>query len=235
MANWDRATVKDKLVEQGWFPSERRISYATQFTLPDGTRVNCFDTGRVVVQGKDSDIRHQAMALFDEASKMAVDAAASSTNDEASAPPRVFIVYGHDENALRDLELLLRRLKLEPLVLQDIPGAGDTIIEKLESLTNADYACVLVTPDDEGRKRGDGDDLRPRARQNVVLELGMVLAHLGRHRVLILMKGEDIELPSDIQGLIYVRFAENVGEQKNALVANLHKAGFKINVSDLSA
>ena len=121
---------------------------------------------------------------------------------------------------------------------ENVPGAGDTIIEKLEKLTKADFACVLVTPDDEGRKRaspGNGQ-LRPRARQNVVLELGMVLACLGRSRVAILVKGEgdDLERPSDIDGLLYIPFKNHVNEAKNPLASNLQKAGFSIQIADLS-
>ena len=150
-----------------------------------------------------------------------------------AAQSRVFIVYGHDVQAREQLELLLRRLQLEPIVLQNIPGGGDTLIEKLEKLTGADFACVLLTPDDEGRKRDEAADLRPRARQNVVLELGMVLARLGRQRVAILVKGDDIERPSDINGLIYIPFSDHVNEAKNKLAANLQEAGFTIRVRDL--
>ena len=40
-----------------------------------------------------------------------------------------------------------------------------------------------------------------RARQNVILELGMLLVRLGRKRVAILHKGS-LELPSDITGRV---------------------------------
>ena len=226
----DSATVKAKLTELGWFQSERQIQYGTQFVLSDGTTVNCYDTGNVVVQGKDSDIKRQASAVFGNAGRTTV---AGPTAEEA-APTRVFIVYGHDVDAREQLELLLRRLKLDPVILQNMPGGGDTIIEKLEELTDADYACVLVTPDDEGRKRNEEDEpFRSRARQNVVLELGMVLARLGRRRVTILVKGEEIESPSDIDGLLYIKFQENVDETKTPLAVNLQEAGFTIQVKDL--
>jgi predicted nucleotide-binding protein len=60
----------------------------------------------------------------------------------------------------------------------------------------------------------------------------MFLAHLGRKRVAILHKGE-IELPSDINGLIYVRFEKRVDEVKERLGAELQDAGFQINIKDL--
>ena len=53
----------------------------------------------------------------------------------------------------------------------------------------------------------------------------MVLAKLGRHKVAILYK-QSIELPSDISGLIYIPFQENVDEVKFKLVQELKSAGF---------
>ena len=117
----------------------------------------------------------------------------------------VFIVYGHDLSARNDLELILHRMKLWPVILANIPAAGDTIIGKLERYLGengiVDFACVLLTPDDEGHAAGKAEEERYRARQSVILELGMVLARLGRRRVAILHK-RSVELPSDISGLI---------------------------------
>ena len=106
---------------------------------------------------------------------------------------------------------------MEPIVLQNLPAAGDTVIEKLERYLgehgNVGYACVLFTPDDEGYKAGIPTEKKYRARQNVVLELGIVPARLGRRRVAILHM-ESGELPSDIAGLIYIPFKERVDEAK---------------------
>lgn len=235
MTVWNKESVESTIKEKGWYESEREIQHAHQFTLTDGTKVCCYNTGSIVVQGKDTDIKQEAEKIFD--GKPAVSGRRSGSKDVIDAAPtlpkRVFIVYGHDRDARDQLELLLRRLKLEPVILQNIPGGGDTIIEKLEQFTNADFACVLLTPDDEGCKRGENKKLRPRARQNVVLELGMVLMRLGRQRVAILVKGDEIERPSDIDGLIYIQFSDSVDDAKNKLAANLQKAGFDIQIEDL--
>jgi predicted nucleotide-binding protein len=79
-------------------------------------------------------------------------------------------------------------MRLEPVILQNLPIAGDTIIEKLESNIDVKYACVLLTPDDEGYRAGNDNEKKLRARQNVILELGMFLVRLGRKRVAILHK-----------------------------------------------
>lgn len=240
VARWSDADVEQELRARDWFQSKRSIDHGVQFLLRDGTRVNCFRTGRLTVQGKDTDLKQAADQLFDQDNHTPAQSSHLPSTASATAPTRVFIVYGHDMEARQQLEFLLLRLKLEPVVLQNVPGGGDTIIEKLEKLTMADFAVVLVTPDDEGRKRAGAsanDQLQPRARQNVVLELGMVLARLGRSRVAILVKGNDQELerPSDIDGLLYIPFVDHVDEVKNKLASNLQKAGFTIRIEDLDS
>lgn len=128
------------------------------------------------------------------------------------------------------MELVLRRMGLEPIVLANLPSAGDTIIEKLEHYLrehgNVGFACVLLTPDDQGHKTGRSEEIKYRARQNVILELGMVLAKLGRERVAILTKAS-VEHPSDISGLIYRTFNEKVEEVTATLFKDLEAAGYK--------
>ena len=91
---------------------------------------------------------------------------------------------------------------------------------------------MLLTPDDEGHKAGKPEEKKYRARQNVVLELGMVLAKIGRRRVAILHK-ESVELPSDIHGLIYIGFQERVEEGKTKLFNELRQAGYNPHLSAL--
>ena len=116
------------------------------------------------------------------------------------------------------------------------PTAGDTIIEKSERYLgehgNVGFACVLLTPDDEGHPAGEPDHKRYRARQNVVLEMGMVLARLGRRRVAILHK-QSIELPSDIAGLIWIGFQERLEEARARLFNELREAGYNPDPSAL--
>jgi predicted nucleotide-binding protein len=208
-----------------------------QFRLPEGTVVNFYPTkGTVVVQGKDGPEKERAQQLL-EVESPALRASASSATGSLTFPQRekVFIVYGHDTDAREQLELLLRRLNLEPVILANLPSRGQTIIEKLEDYrADVKYACVLLTPDDEGYRRDCPAEKRYRARQNVVLELGMFLATIGRKRVAILHKG-NVELPSDIHGLVYIPFQKHVSEAKQTLAAELQEAGFQINIKDLVA
>ncbi|MCY4511869.1 MAG: nucleotide-binding protein [Acidobacteria bacterium] len=72
--------------------------------------------------------------------------------------------------------------------------------------------------------------------QNVVLELGMLLAspNLGRSRVVIFLKDQyAMERPSDIQGLIYIPFHDRVTEAGTLLAKELTEQGIPIAVKDL--
>jgi predicted nucleotide-binding protein len=127
---------------------------------------------------------------------------------------------------------MLRRWQLYPLILDQLPSGGQTIIEKLESVRReANFAVVLATPDDEGHARDKPTERAFRARQNVVLELGIMLAHLGRPRVAILMKSDvNMERPLDIQGLLYIPFKDNVEETKVTLAKKMTAQGISIDM-----
>ncbi len=114
----------------------------------------------------------------------------------------VFIVHGHDEAAKHEVARTIQRLtNRQPIILDEQRSGGDTVIEKFEKYgDSASFAVVLLTPDDTGGKP-DGA-MMPRARQNVVFELGYFFAKLGRERVVGLTKG--VDLPSDIAGVVYI-------------------------------
>jgi predicted nucleotide-binding protein len=162
----------------------------------------------------------------------AVAAWEANEQDIDPASTRVFVVHGHDDAAREQLERVLMILGLEPFVLQNTAGAGLTIIEALERQIGkepeAKFGIVLMTPDDVGYAKKDGDaKADARARQNVVLEMGMLLASLTRDKVVILVKGH-VELPSDAHGIIYLHFNDHVKEQVPRLAERLAAAGFDI-------
>lgn len=126
----------------------------------------------------------------------------------------IFIVHGRDEEALVDLELFCRqRTNAEVTVLQNQVNKGETIIEKLLRHFNSetDYCVVLLTPDDLGKGAND-PKLMPRARQNVILELGFAMGVIGRNRIAILCD-PSIEIPSDILGLGYIEYRRDTKDQ----------------------
>jgi predicted nucleotide-binding protein len=150
----------------------------------------------------------------------------------AAGAKTIFVVHGHDSVSREQLELVLHKLGLEPFVLQNTDGGGLTIIESLEKMIgkNAEsyFGIVLLTPDDMGYAKKDGDaEAKPRSRQNVILEMGMLLASLTRERVAILQKGF-VEHPSDTAGIIYIPFNDHVKEAVPKLAARLQKVGIDL-------
>lgn len=217
---------------------EKDIQHGKQLVLAEGTKANWYGSGKVVVQGKDSEEKNLLNSVVNGGASATTTTSPQSTTTATGASPikepKVFVVYGHDTAARDQLELLLLRMNIRPVILSNMAPDGKTIIEALIANTDVPYAVVLLTPDDEGNIAGQDDEKKPRARQNVVLEMGMFLAKLGREKVTILHKGS-LELPSDINGLIYIPFKDSVQETKNKLAASLQKAGFYIDIEHLSA
>lgn len=92
----------------------------------------------------------------------------------------------------------------------------------------------MATPDDIGYAKGNESAKKYCVRQNVILELGMLLSKIGRKRVAILLsQAEDMESPSDIQGLLYIPFKENVEETKLSLAKEMNSNGYKIDIGKL--
>ena len=123
----------------------------------------------------------------------------------------------------------------EQIILFQLPSDGSTIIEKLEKYTSqADFGIVLATPDDIGYAKNNEDSKKYRVRQNVVLELGMLLATKGRSKVAILLsQADDMEAPSDISGLIYIPFNSNVEDAALSLAKEMNRNGYTIEVAKL--
>lgn len=141
---------------------------------------------------------------------------------------RVFIVHGHDERVKEQVARFLEKGGLEVVILHEQANAGGTVIEKFERHAQVDFAVVLLTPDDVGAARPDANNLRARARQNVVLELGYFFGTLGRKHVCALYV-PGVELPSDIHGLLFVEL-DNAGAWKLQLFKELRQAGMRFDV-----
>ena len=182
--------------------------------------------GTVQCQGKEGP-KAELEAIFSAGGMVEVPVAATAPKDDRT---KIFVVHGHDTQALEQLELVLRRLGLDPYILQNNDGESRTLIEALEQqiYKNAAFGIVLLTPDDYGYPKSKSDaDRQPRARQNVILEMGMVLASLGRDNMVLLKKGA-LELPTDVNGIIYLEFNEHVKEIAVKLATRMKGAGIEI-------
>ncbi len=145
---------------------------------------------------------------------------------------KVFIVHGRDQDLIQTYRLkeFLRSKKVEPIVLEDLSNFGKTIIEQIEyARNNVSYAFVILTPDDVGCLKEDIENitigqktskskeikvmekLEDRARQNVLFEYGFFLGALRRENVCYI-KQKDVEVPSDLEGILYKSFNKYVNE-----------------------
>jgi predicted nucleotide-binding protein len=131
-----------------------------------------------------------------------------------------FIVHGHDEGPREAVARFMEKLGITPIILHEQPSKGRTIIEKFEQHGDVPFAIVLLTPDDVGGALPDS--LKPRGRQNVILELGYFIGKLGRDRVCAIKKG-DVEQPSDVVGIAYVDY-DDQGAWRQKLATELHAA-----------
>jgi predicted nucleotide-binding protein len=151
----------------------------------------------------------------------------------AKGQRRIFIVHGSDTEALDQLQLVLYKLNLQPLVQKDVDGKGGSLFQALMSniSSESDFAIVLMTPDDYGYRDSQTDtDRQPRARQNVILEAGMALARLGSDRVAIIKKGT-LEIPSDLEGIIRIEYNTHVKEVAAKIAQRLTGAGVPVDES----
>ena len=143
----------------------------------------------------------------------------------------VFVVHGHDEGAKQAVARLVENLGLKAVILHEQSNAGRTIIEKFEDCSDVGFAVVLLTPDDVGAPHDKETKTTPRARQNVIFELGYFMGKIGRKRVLALYK-EGVELPSDMHGVLYVPMDDG-GTWHFRLAKEMKAAGLPIDMNDV--
>jgi predicted nucleotide-binding protein len=144
----------------------------------------------------------------------------------------IFLVHGRDNAAKHGVARFVQSVTgITPIILAEQPNLGQTIIEKFERhALNVSFAIVLLTADDEGGLK-NAHDLKPRARQNVVLELGWFIGAIKRENVAILCEPE-VELPSDTLGLAYISLAGDDG-WKLQLAKEMKSSGLSVDPSKL--
>lgn len=150
-----------------------------------------------------------------------------------SKSKKVFVVHGHDDKAKSNLEIFLREIGLEPVVLHRQADEGLTVIEKFEKHSDVGYAFILLTPDEVAylkseESKDDKDRVKEfRARPNVIFEFGYFVGKLGRSKVCCLYTG-DVALPSDVSGMIYKKFTNSIEEVAYSVIKDLKASGYEI-------
>lgn len=212
----DKNIIKSILEENGYEVVLEKPYKKNCYRLKvkQGSSVFCNNNGSVYVKGK---------------LKRPLEKLLKDRKQEWEYNDKVFVVYGHDETAKMELVELLNEWGITPLYIDNLPTEGRTIIEQLEHyIPQANYGIVLATPDDIGYDK-EKKIKKLRARQNVILELGMLYSKLGRKKVTVIIKKEkDFERPSDIDGVLYKSYKDSVKELSESLRKELRKCGYKI-------
>lgn len=189
---------------------------------------------RYLASGFDNKIKQLNICIEQLETEISLKSTAQSpvaTESAATIPSRVFVVHGHNQGAKEAVARFLEKLDLDPVILHEKPNSGRTVIEKFSDYADVHFAVVLLTADDEGRAVAGDGVLRPRARQNVVLELGYFLGRLGRARVCALYEA-GVEIPSDYSGVLFVELDASQ-RWRFELVKELHAAGFDVDANRL--
>jgi predicted nucleotide-binding protein len=143
---------------------------------------------------------------------------------------KIFVVHGHDDTAKEQVARVIEKLNLEPIILHEQIDGGKTIIDKFEHHANdAAFAVVLFTPDDIGYSKEKPNEIRPRARQNVLLEFGFFIGKLSRQKVCALYK-DAVEMPSDLNGVLYIEM-DSAGAWRHKLAKEMKGAGFTVDLN----
>jgi predicted nucleotide-binding protein len=124
------------------------------------------------------------------------------TKQQASGKKRILILGSAQRSVLAmHLRAHLRRKGFETISPDELPGAGLSLMEKLiEVLKSADHA-IFIEPWEDPR-------IAPGARQNMMFELGLAVASMGRQRVM-LIANRQFQAPTDLFGLNYILADKN--------------------------
>ena len=133
--------------------------------------------------------------------------------------PVVFIGSSSEGKKVADVIQTNLAEVCEPIVWdQGVFALGNTTFESLVSqLDQYDFAVLVLTPDDDVNSR---DRAAHAPRDNVLLELGLFIGALGRHRTFVVFEhGARIKIPSDLAGVtLAAYFKSEVGTLQAALV-----------------
>lgn len=142
---------------------------------------------------------------------------------------RLHIVHGHDEAAKEELRKYILKFESfgEPIILDDSPSKGNTVIEKFEEYASEiNIVLVLHTPDDEVTVIKSGQKYF-QARPNVIFELGYFYGKLARKtgKVILLSKA-NTQIPSDLSGMVYIDISHGI-EKAGGYIYNELNQWFK--------
>lgn len=140
---------------------------------------------------------------------------------------KVFIVHGHNGELKEATARLIEHQGIKSIILHEQVNRGATIIEKIESNSDVQSAICLFTADDLGKGKAEQKE-NLRARQNVIFETGYFIGKLGRENTIII-SDRNIEIPSDLQGIVYA----DTSDWKLTVLKELKAIGYNIDYNKI--
>src|SRR5436190_1081790 len=114
--------IRTILSQRGAVFTEKATQNGRRFDCKTGEIFNVFDSGKMSFQGKqDTALAREIKALHGGAGDAAAPAEVAAAPVNTGAPA-IFVVYGHDTAARDQLELHLRRMGFEPIILANLPA-----------------------------------------------------------------------------------------------------------------
>jgi hypothetical protein len=112
---------------------------------------------------------------------------------------KIFISHGRSPAWHVVQAYIEKEIGFETLELAQEASQGRTILQKLDDESNkCGYAVIVMTGDDRV-----GDEVR--ARENVIHEIGFFQGKYGLNRICLLYE-DGVSIPSNIHGLVFVKF-----------------------------
>jgi predicted nucleotide-binding protein len=133
---------------------------------------------------------------------------------------KVLVIHGPDEDRKRAVVAFLKKLDLEPLLVEGPEGQGTDLAEKFGMYSEAAFAVTLLTGDDMGFPKGKPEKPTPRPRQDVIFELGFLMGLLHPQSVCALYE-EGLDLPFGCKGIGLIPY--DAGEVWKLLLARSMK------------
>lgn len=186
-----------------------------------------------VLYSKYNRVRSKVHLLMDKVMRVEMAKESNSPWKSPIHTNKIFIVHGHDDVMKESVARLVSSLGLEPIILSEQPDNGRTIIEKFEDEANVDFAIVLMSDNDDYGAEIGSNNTKPRARQNVILELGYFIGKLGRRNHVCVLKKNGVEVPSDILGIVYKQYDQSNDSWKFAVGKELRAAGYDVDLNSI--
>ncbi len=140
--------------------------------------------------------------------------AVPTDNSQPAEPrpqPRIFVVSGSDQLVNGEVMEFLNTASADVVKKEDDRRRGESLLDQLNRVVSPDFAVFVLSPDFYFYPRTqDVDRARLMAAQEIIFQLGYLVAKLGRERVLVLYQESDhFRRPTDYFDIFYVPMTAN--------------------------